>query len=334
MKNVRSFIPFSFCNLLTFASTKKHKKKTIRATAKKYADSKRFNGTEQLNRQQYFEKRRNLKAKYWILILLVLFGINGSLVSFVGYASYQERESLQRVNITEFPVPCEDLSLSADEDCLTFDAKKGGLRTFIDDSGKYICSKGNKTETVKTIVERESRIRQAKGIEEQYLSCGNESLAEKSGRLTISFRKISKHQNYSGKSSDTKVDWDNHPGKCQIDPSVYYDNGEVTIPEGRTYSVYATAHFNISRQEENGMQNFGRPQKFSIRICKTVYGYEQTLLGRTVWFNTTNTGSVVSSLHIGSHLELSRNDKIHVRVSDANKIIHDSTGNNFGLFPL
>ncbi|XP_053389067.1 uncharacterized protein LOC128552085 [Mercenaria mercenaria] len=320
------------CIMFTFGTSKKHIKKTNCPTAKEYVFSERIPGKIRLNRHHNFKKRRNLKAKHWII--LVLFGINGSLVSFVGYVTYQERESLQRENITEFPVPCEDLSLSADEDCLTFDVKKGNLRTFIDDAGKYICSKDNTTETIKTIVERESRIRQAKGIEEQYLSCGNGSLAEKSGFLTVSFRKVSKQQTYSGESSDTKLHWDNRPGNFYIDPSVYYDNGEVTIPEGRTYFVYAAAHFNISHQEENGIQNFGRPQKFSIRICKTVYGYEQTLLGRTVWFNTTNTGSVVSSLHIGSHLELSRNDKIHVRVNDANKIILDSTGNNFGLFPL
>ncbi|XP_053404000.1 uncharacterized protein LOC123554551 [Mercenaria mercenaria] len=277
------------------------------------------------------------RADNWVIpVLLILFGINGSLVSFVGYVTYQERESLHlnKASITEFPVPCEDLSLSADEDCLTFDVKKGDLRTFIDHAGKYICSKDNATETVQTVVEREARFRLAKGLDEQYLSCGNESLAEKSGYLTVFFSEISKHQNLSGVSSDTKLRWNQHSANCHIDPSVYYDKGEVITPEGRTYFVYASAHFNISRQGENGIKNFGRPRKFSIRICKSVYGYEQTLLGRRALFNTTKTENVVSSLRIGSHLELSRNDKIYVRVSNADMMIHNSTGNNFGLFPL
>ncbi|XP_045200713.2 uncharacterized protein LOC123554549 [Mercenaria mercenaria] len=281
------------------------------------------------------KKRRKFQIENGVILLLLIFiGKTVCLVSFVGYALKHEPDSVFWERIKEFPVPCDDLSLSADEDFLTFDARNGDLRTFIDEEGKYICNKRNISETIKTVVEREARYRLAKGLDEQYLSCGNKSLAEKSGYRTVSFTEMSKHQNYSGESSDIKLQWNNRPGKCHIDISVHYDNGEVTIPEGRTYFVYASVHFNISRQENIGIKKFARPQRISIRICKSVYGYERTLLGRTQLFNMTNTENVVSSLSIGSHLELSRDDRIYVRVSDANKIIHDSKGNTFGLFPL
>ncbi|XP_053403997.1 uncharacterized protein LOC123544742 [Mercenaria mercenaria] len=287
-----------------------------------------------LKRYHHTKKRRFQLENVFVIIPAILFVINSSLASFMGYVLNQERESHFRERIIEFPLPCEDLSLSADEDFLMFDARNGDLRTYVDDEGKYICSKRNIPETIKTVVEREARYRQARGLDEQYLSCGNKSFAEKSGYRTVSFTEISKHQNYSDESSDKKLQWNNHSGKCHIDPSVHYDDGEVTIPEGRTYFVYASVHFNISRQENIRIKKFARPQRISIRICKSVYGYERTLLGRTELFNMTNTENVVSSLSIGSHLELSRDDTIYVRVSDANKIIHDSKGNTFGLFPL
>jgi hypothetical protein len=119
-----------------------------------------------------------------------------------------------------------------------------------------------------------------------------------------------------------------------MDKSIEYDDGEVTIPEGRDYYLYASIHFNISRNNSNDQKRFQRPQRITIRICKSVYGYEQTLLGRSELFDMTNTGDVVGSLKIETHVHLTKNDKIYVRVNDVSRIIHNSKGNSFGLFPL
>ncbi|XP_045200769.2 uncharacterized protein LOC123554584 isoform X2 [Mercenaria mercenaria] len=267
-----------------------------------------------LKRYHYSKKRRKFQVEnVFVLIPFILLVITASLALFVTHVLNQEQESFFRKQITEFSVPCEDLSLSADEDFFTFDVRNGDLRTYVDDEGKYICSKRNIPETIKKVVERKARHQLAKGLDEQYLSCGNKTLAEKSGYLNVFFTEVSKHQKYLDESSDLKLQWNNHSGKYHIDPSVHYDDGEVTIPEGRTYFVYASVHFNISHQENIGIKKFARPQRISIRICKSVYGYERTLLGRTQLFNMTNTENVVSSLSIGSHLELSRDDTIYVR---------------------
>jgi hypothetical protein len=119
-----------------------------------------------------------------------------------------------------------------------------------------------------------------------------------------------------------------------MDKSIQYDNGEVTIPEGRGYFLYTSVHFNISHRHSNDQKGFQRPQRITIRICKSIYGYEQTLVGRSELFNPTNTGDVVGSLKIETHVHLTKNDKIYVRVNDASRIIHNSKGNTFGLFPL
>ncbi|XP_060608105.1 uncharacterized protein LOC132760206 isoform X2 [Ruditapes philippinarum] len=260
-----------------------------------------------------------------------------SLISLLGYIIHQEWTLLQSNldMIKDFPVPCSLLSLSPDEDYITFDLNKSGLKTFIDDKGNYICSKRNLTEIVQTVVEKEGRIHLAQGKEKRYLACGNESLRETSGYQTAFFREILKQQNNSDtQAADDKLYWNIHPSKCYMDKSIQYDNGEVTIPEGRGYFLYTSVHFNISHRHSNDQKGFQRPQRITIRICKSIYGYEQTLVGRSEVFNPTNTGDVVGSLKIETHVHLTKNDKIYVRVNDASRIIHNSKGNTFGLFPL
>ncbi|XP_045200718.1 uncharacterized protein LOC123554553 [Mercenaria mercenaria] len=268
-----------------------------------------------------------------VIFLFIIFLVSTSvllsgLISLIGYILYEEMMSVYSETLVEFSVPCDDLSLSPDEDFETFDIKRNGLKTFVR-GDRYMCSYGNVTELVRLVVERQSRLRLAKGLDAYpYLSCGNESLVPKSGHLTVAFSGISQPQRFSDEDSDNVIfHWDTHSSNSHIDPSVSYHNGKITIPEGRTYFIYASVHFNISRQNNTQFQNL---QQFSVRICRRVHEYEQTLLGSTKMFNISNANT---SLRIASHLKMSRDDKIYIKVSDAKRLIPFSNGNSFGLFP-
>ncbi|XP_060576898.1 uncharacterized protein LOC132734219 isoform X1 [Ruditapes philippinarum] len=272
-----------------------------------------------------------------VAVLSILFIVILHLVLILGHIFYHEWKYFKTEMIKDFPVPCSSLSLSADEDYVTFDLNKSVLKTYIDDKGNYICSKNNLSEILQTVVERVSRVQLAQGQDKRYLSCGNESLREASGYQTVFFREILKQENNSDSeadAADNKLYWNKHPSKCYVDNSIKYDDGEVIIPEGRDYYLYASIHFNITHKNGIDQKGVQRPERITIRICKTVYGYEQTLVGRSEIFNMTNTGDVVGSLKIETHVHLTRNDRIYVRVNDASRIIHNSKGNSFGLFPL
>ena len=135
-------------------------------------------------------------------------------------------------------------------------------------------------------------------------------------------------------TSDDKLYWSTNPGRYYVHDSIDYSNGVITIPEGRDYFIYASVHFNITQKKPNDQKGFVRPQRITIRVCKTVYGYEQTLLGRSKLFNVTKYGNVVGSLRVETLLHLTRNDQIYVRVNDASTVIPYSTGTTFGIFPL
>ncbi|XP_053404977.1 uncharacterized protein LOC128558787 [Mercenaria mercenaria] len=267
-----------------------------------------------------------------ILVLSAL--LIGSLVFLVGYFRLQEVHHilplLSKGNVQTLSVFCEDLSLSSDEDFDTFEAKMSRPAVYVNSDGKYICENRNFTATVLKSVERQSRFRQAEGKDgRQFLSCGNENLARKSGDLTVTFTRISRHQKYTGDGLNVVLHWDKHIRHSYIDPLIHYHNGEITIPEGRTYFVYLSAHFNISR----GFTSTVKGRRFTLRICRKVYGYEQTILGKTELFYF-GRKAVISSLNIASPLKLNRNDKIYVKVSNANMLIPYSSGTSFGLFPL
>ncbi|XP_053403961.1 uncharacterized protein LOC128558499 [Mercenaria mercenaria] len=270
---------------------------------------------------------------FLIVLLLTVTACLIGLESLLGYILDQEESVVYPGTLSEFSVSCNDLSLSSDEDFNSFNVKKSGLNISISGDGQYICSGTNLTNLVYLVLERLSRLRLSKGFEEPpYLSCGNESLAPKPGHLLVAFSKISRHQKFSDNDSDAILHWDNHSRNSVIDPSVYYHNGEITIVEGRIYYIYASVYFNISLQKHEKVTHFDKLQQVSVRICRHVYGYEQTLLGRRKLFNISN-ANAVSSLRIGSHLKLSKNDTIYVKVSNANRLMRNSEGNIFGLFP-
>jgi F0F1-type ATP synthase membrane subunit a len=86
-----------------------------------------------------------------VAVLLILFIVIINVVSILGYIVYQEWIFFETKLIEDFSVPCSSLSLSPDEDYVTFDLNKSGLKTYIDDKGNYICSKKNFTEILQTV---------------------------------------------------------------------------------------------------------------------------------------------------------------------------------------
>ncbi|XP_045161594.2 uncharacterized protein LOC123526487 isoform X2 [Mercenaria mercenaria] len=235
------------------------------------------------------------------LISLTLNVILVFLVSFVGFSIYKDVRYnlplLSQKRLEEFSVLCEHLSLSPDDDVLIFGASKDSLSVSLNDNGKYVCASKNLTELVNKVVERETRLRLAKGD-----------------------------------GIDSVLHWENE-SEANADTDVEHSNGEIIVPEGRTYFVYASVHFNISRSAANETKNVNRLRTFSLRICRKIYGYEQTLLGEIMQFDVSG-GDVVSSFRIASHIKLNRNDIIYVKVNNANYVISSSKGNTFGFFPL
>ncbi|XP_060576899.1 uncharacterized protein LOC132734219 isoform X2 [Ruditapes philippinarum] len=136
-----------------------------------------------------------------VAVLSILFIVILHLVLILGHIFYHEWKYFKTEMIKDFPVPCSSLSLSADEDYVTFDLNKSVLKTYIDDKGNYICSKNNLSEILQTVVERVSRVQLAQGQDKRYLSCGNESLREASGYQTVFFREILKQENNSVQAS-------------------------------------------------------------------------------------------------------------------------------------
>ncbi|XP_045161591.2 uncharacterized protein LOC123526486 isoform X1 [Mercenaria mercenaria] len=259
------------------------------------------------------------------------------LVSFVGFCFHKDVRYnlplLSQKRLKEFSVLCEELSLSPDDDLLIFGASNDRLSVSLNGDGKYVCESKNLTGLVNKVAERETRLWLAKGLVPQpYLSCGNESLAPQSGYLTVALTQLSRQKFFSGDGIDTILFWENE-SEANANTVVEHSNGEIIVPEGRTYFAYASVHFNISRSVANETKHMNRLRTFSLRICRKIYGHEQTLLGETMQFDVSG-GDVVSSFRIASHLKLNRNDIIYVKVYNANYVISSSKGNTFGFFPL
>lgn len=269
-----------------------------------------------------------------ILVFLVL--LLGALVSIIGYILMQESNNtlplLSDMSMNTVSVYCDDLSLSPDEDFDTFEAKKGGMKVSLDKRQNYVCSERNLTFFVQKIVERQLRLRQSKGLDsERYLSCGNQSLQRASGDLTVYFSGISHHQTYKEPGLDVKIHWDKHEKHSFTDKLIHFNKGEIRIPEGQTYFVYASVHFNITEGGE-GAYTYKR-RFFALRLCRKVQNYEQTLLYNSKKISKSAT-DVISSLHVTGLLHLNRNDSIYVKVSNANQLILNSRGNTFGVYPI
>lgn len=130
---------------------------------------------------------------------------------------------------------------------------------------------------------------------------------------------------------DAKIYWDKSLKHSYIHQLINYSKGEVLVPEGRTYFVYVSVHFNLAKEDEN--ENRYIIRRFKVRLCRKVLGYEQTLLMKTKIFNQRNE-SATSSLQVTGILHLNLNESIYVKVSNANQLIVNSSGNTFGMYPM
>lgn len=246
---------------------------------------------------------------------------------------YMRNEENYFENLQEFPFFCNDLSLSADEDYVTFDVKKNRFKTSIY-RNRYVCSYHNLTEALEKFVERKSRLRLASGLDGQkHLQCGNESLKEPSGHLTASFRRMSRHQKIKGTGLDLLIHWDKDPSSAFISEELTYHNGQIKVPDRRFYFVYVSVLINISKPVSQIKNNAANLYRFLLRICVSNTNYERTALHKTLNFNNSDTNSA-STLSVGGHIKLEKGDSVYVRVSEANRIIRETVGNTFGIIPL
>ncbi|XP_045200968.2 uncharacterized protein LOC123554726 isoform X1 [Mercenaria mercenaria] len=250
--------------------------------------------------------------------------------SFISFESEYSNTGYRNKYIQEFSFLCDDLSLSPDEDFETFNINKNKLKYFVQ-GDKYICRFHNLTEVLYKVVQRVGRLRLSLGLERQpYLQCGNSSLKPASGYLTATFSRISRHQKYKDKGFDQIIHWDKHLASGFFAENLKYKKGKVRVPEGRFYFVYASVHINVSRGITPKINTMPR---VSIRICVNHHGHERTLLYKSNSFNTTEIDAI-STLNVGSHVYLAREEDVYVRISDAKGIMQNSCGNSFGIFPL
>ncbi|XP_060585895.1 uncharacterized protein LOC132741682 [Ruditapes philippinarum] len=236
-----------------------------------------------------------------------------------------------------FPFICNDLSLSPDEDVVTFNMRKKLFDVYLHDD-KYVCSFRNLTEPFQKVVERISRHRLATGQEgTRYLQCGNRSLREPSGHRIAAFRSVSKHQTKKDRESETIIHWDKHPERSFISEDVAYHKGEIRVSEGGFYFIYTTVMMNLTKP----MVNLGKMYRFALYVCANRGGYERTLLSTFKSFNTSCTNDVTNnkmndatSLSTRGNVYITKGEKIYVKVEYANRLILDSVGNTFGIMPM
>ncbi|XP_053403954.1 uncharacterized protein LOC123554728 isoform X2 [Mercenaria mercenaria] len=209
-----------------------------------------------------------------LLSLILLVGVFVSLEAGYSTTGYYNKF------VQQFSIPCDDLSLSPDEDFNLFNINRHKF-TYSVHNDVYICTFRNVTEVIFIFVQRIGRLRLSQGLESQpYLQCGNSTLKPASGHLTATFSKVSRHHTYKEKSSDTSRQW-----------------------------------------------------KVSLRMCVSSGEHERTLLYRSKVFSTSET-DIVSSLNVGSHVFLAKEEDVYVKISNAEGLIHDSDGNSFGIFPM
>lgn len=251
----------------------------------------------------------------------------------VAYNVYQENGTFASVSQTVriISIACDALSMHPDDDYETFEENKNIWTKSVNRQGQYVCETKNITDIIEKVVEKQSRVHLASALDgQQYMSCGNQSLVRQSGEMTAYFTSVSWHQSDTETEIQTKVHWNSRARHSYIHPNIIYNNGEVTILEGRTYFVYASVTFNLSQSEE---QALNKPYNLTLRICRKNYGYERTILGKIEVYNTPVRG-IVTSLNVAGHILLQKDDILLVRVSNSKWIHHNSKGNTFGLFPV
>lgn len=127
--------------------------------------------------------------------------------------------------------------------------------------------------------------------------------------------------------------WDKHQDTSFISDSLTYHKGEIKVPDRRFYFLYASILINIS-----GFVNQFRDEKesirrFVLRICVKRNGFEFMVLHKALTYTFPNKDGM-SSLSVGGHVQLEKEDSVYVKVSEANRIIQNSVGNAFGIIPL
>lgn len=195
-----------------------------------------------------------------------------------------------------FSTPCKYLTMNPDDDYETFERHSHLWTYSVNEEGEYVCTTKNLTKIMEKMAEKTARLRLSTGLtERRYLCCGNRSLARQSGDLTVTFNRIFPHQNFSD-AGQIKLHWDKHTEHSFVDPRFLYHNGELTIPETRIYTLYASVIFRV---------NMTQTRRISLRICRKVYNYENTLLGETKLIST-GKGNIHTSLHVGGHFLLNK----------------------------
>lgn len=129
------------------------------------------------------------------------------------------------------------------------------------------------------------------------------------------------------------IHWDKHQDTSFISESLTYHKGEIKVSERRFYFLYASILINTSgfvNQLRNERESIC---KFVLRICVKKNGYELTLLHNAQMY-TFPTKDGKSSLTVGGHVHLEKEDSVYVKVSEGNQIIRNSVGNTFGIIPL
>ncbi|XP_053403953.1 uncharacterized protein LOC123554728 isoform X1 [Mercenaria mercenaria] len=262
-----------------------------------------------------------------LLSLILLVGVFVSLEAGYSTTGYYNKF------VQQFSIPCDDLSLSPDEDFNLFNINRHKF-TYSVHNDVYICTFRNVTEVIFIFVQRIGRLRLSQGLESQpYLQCGNSTLKPASGHLTATFSKVSRHHTYKEQEFDQTISWDKHSSSAFISESLEYLKGKLRVPEGRVYFVYAAVQFNISTVIAEKSSDTSRQWKVSLRMCVSSGEHERTLLYRSKVFSTSET-DIVSSLNVGSHVFLAKEEDVYVKISNAEGLIHDSDGNSFGIFPM
>ncbi|XP_053403952.1 uncharacterized protein LOC128558490 [Mercenaria mercenaria] len=264
-----------------------------------------------------------------VLLLSLILLVGGFISLETGYSTTGYYNNF----VQQFSVPCDDLSLSPDEDFDLFNINRHKFRYSVNNDG-YICTFRNVTEVILKFVQRIGRLRLSQGLESQlYLQCGNSTLKSSSGHLTATFSKVSRHPTYKGQGFDQTIFWDKHSSSAFISENLEYHKGKLRVPEGRIYFVYAAVQFNISTVTAKKSLVTNKQWKVSLRICVSSRGHERTILYKSKIFNRSEI-DITSSLNVGSHVFLAKEEDVYVKVSNAEGLIQNSEGNSFGIFPM
>ncbi|KAL4220492.1 hypothetical protein ACF0H5_020892 [Mactra antiquata] len=243
----------------------------------------------------------------------------------------RDEKSKPKVEILkELSVLCEDLSLSLEEDSVTFDLKNKLYKQDVIEL-EYVCSTDNITDLIYKFVQRVLRVNLAEGRDtrKRYLSCGNSTLAPKSGYLSAILSRISS-KTVQDAHKDGIVYWDSTHESSFIWPTFGTNNGGITISDSMNYFVFVTIMFIVG----NESHYLTTASYVYVSVSVERYGYETIILQTSEQIDGGNKESATASLHIGSNVQLREGDTVRVRVSDPRRLVINSRGNAFGLMPM